>query len=110
MRLADITSPEVRGLRMDELVAVAPLGSFEQHGPHLPLTTDTDIVTAVARRVERALPDIVLCLPTLWIGHSTHHMHFPGTLDIPQMHYIRMIQDLCQSIFNMGARKILLLN
>ena len=110
MLLEKLTSPEVKALPLDRLIVIAPLGSFEQHGPHLPLTTDSDIVTAIAREVEQALPDIVLCLPTLWIGHSTHHMHFPGTLDIPQMHYIAVIQDLCQSILSMGSRKILLLN
>jgi creatinine amidohydrolase len=110
MLLETMTWPEVKALPLDKLIVIAPLGSFEQHGPHLPLTTDTDIITAIARAVERSLPDVVLCLPTLWIGHSTHHMHFPGTLDIPQMHYIAVIQDLCHSIVSMGARKILLLN
>jgi creatinine amidohydrolase len=110
MRLANYTSPEVGALGVEQLVIIAPLGSFEQHGPHLPLTTDTDLVTAVAEGVEVALPDRVLLLPTLWIGHSTHHMHFPGTLDIPQMHYIAVVQDLCRSILAMGAVKVLLLN
>ena len=94
MLLETLTSPEVKELPLDRLIVIAPLGSFEQHGPHLPLTTDTDIVTAIARAVERDLPETVLCLPTLWLGHSTHHMHFPGTLDVPQMHYISVIEDL----------------
>src|SRR2546430_10678313 len=110
MRLASFTSPEVQRLPMNDLAVIAPLGSFEQHGPHLPLTTDTDIVTAIADAVERAMPGKVLLLPCLWIGHSTHHMHFAGTLDIPQMHYIGVIQDLCRSILSMGATRVLLLN
>jgi creatinine amidohydrolase len=110
MRLETFSSPEVRDLPMDQLIVVAPLGAFEQHGAHLPLTTDTDIVTAIARAVEAALPEQVLALPCLWLGHSTHHMQFPGTLDVRQMHYIAVIQDLCASILAMGARKILLLN
>ena len=110
MRLASFAWPELKDVPVNQLVVLAPLGSFEQHGPHLPFTTDTDIVTAIAEDVERALPNNVLLLPTLWIGHSTHHMHFPGTLDIPQMHYIGVIQDLCRSILSMGAARILLLN
>ncbi len=110
MRLSTFTSPEVAKLPFQDLVVVAPLGSFEQHGPHLPLTTDTDLVTAIAGALESALPGKVLLLPALWIGHSTHHMQFPGTLDIPQMHYIAVIQDLCRSILAMGATRILLLN
>ena len=42
-----MTSPEVSRLPLGGVVAVVPLGEFEQHGPHLPLTTDTDIVTAI---------------------------------------------------------------
>jgi creatinine amidohydrolase len=110
MRLETFSSPEVKALNLADLIVVAPLGSFEQHGPHLPLTTDTDIVTAVGNAVEQRLPDNVLLLPTLWLGHSTHHMHFAGTLDIRQMNYIAVIQDLCGSILSMGARKVLLLN
>src|SRR5262245_23155618 len=110
MRLANMRSPEAGELPIRELVVIAPLGAFEQHGPHLPFTTDTDIVTAIAEAVERSLPNDVLLLPSLWIGHSTHHMHFPGTLDIRQMHYIALIEDLCRSIVTMGATRIFLLN
>lgn len=110
MRLETFSSPEVKALPFSDLVVLAPLGSFEQHGPHLPLTTDTDIVTAIAQAVEQKFADTVLCLPCLWLGHSTHHMHFPGTLDLRQMHYIPVIQDLVHSILAMGARKVLLLN
>src|SRR5437660_11154726 len=110
MHLANFAWPELKEVPLSGLVVVAPLGSFEQHGPHLPFTTDTDIVTAIAEAVEHSLPEKVLLLPCLWIGHSTHHMHFPGTLAIPQMHYIKVIQDLCRSILSMGATRILLLN
>jgi creatinine amidohydrolase len=110
MRLESFSSPEVRDLAMEKLIVLAPLGSFEQHGAHLPLTTDTDIVTAVANAVEATLADRILVLPCLWLGHSTHHMKFPGTLDVKQMHYIALIEDLCGSLLSMGARKIVLLN
>jgi creatinine amidohydrolase len=108
--LANLSWPDVERAGIAQKVVIAPLGAFEQHGPHLPFTTDTDIVTAIAAAVERANPDRIVLLPTLWLGHSTHHMRFPGTLDLRQMHYIALIQDLCRSIFSMGATKILLLN
>jgi creatinine amidohydrolase len=110
MRLSALTSPEVRALRMRDVVVVLPLGSFEQHGPHLPLTTDSDIVAAVAGRVENLRPETVLELPTLWPGHSTHHDAFPGTLSVAQLHYIPLVVDLCRSIVAMGAAKLFLLN
>jgi creatinine amidohydrolase len=97
-------------LKLANKVVLLPLGSFEQHGHHLPLTTDTDIVTAVARGVEGRRPGKVLCLPTLWPGHSTHHWKFPGTLSVHQMPYVQLIIELCGSIVNLGAKKIFLLN
>jgi creatinine amidohydrolase len=110
MLLQDLTWPEVKELPWDDLVVIFPTGSFEQHGLHLPLTTDTDIADAIGHRIEQGMPDKVLLLPTLWPGHSTHHMHFPGTLDVPQMPYIQMVCSLCSSIVAMGGRKIFLLN
>ncbi len=110
MLLANLSWPEVKKLKLADTIVVLPLGSFEQHGPHLPLTTDTDIVTAVAAGVEQKRPRRVLCLPTLWPGHSTHHLFFPGTLSVNQMPYIQLLVELCRSIVNFGAKKIFLLN
>jgi creatinine amidohydrolase len=76
----------------------------------LPLTTDTDIVAAIAEAVERAMTDRVLLVPTLWPGLSTHHMHFPGTMDVPQMVYIQLITELGKSMTSMGAKKVFILN
>lgn len=110
MLLEDMAWPDVKQLDASRLIVLCPLGAFEQHGPHLPLTTDTDIVTAIARRVEEPRPSKVLCLPTLWAGHSPHHARFPGTISISQMHYIDLLIDFCKSIVEMDGRKIFLLN
>jgi creatinine amidohydrolase len=110
MLLENLTWPEVKRLKPANKIVLFPLGSFEQHGHHLPLTTDTDIVTAVARGVERQRPKAILCLPTLWPGHSTHHLFFPGTLSVSQMPYIQLILELCSSIVKLGAAKVFLLN
>src|SRR5437762_13288595 len=110
MLLENLTWPEVKKLKWGQTIVLFPFGSFEQHGPHLPLTTDTDIVTAVARGIEKQRPGKILCLPTLWPGHSTHHLFFPGTLSVSQMPYIQLIIELCGSIVNFGAKKVFLLN
>jgi creatinine amidohydrolase len=110
MRLADLTWPDVKALDFDRIVVVLPTGSFEQHGHHLPFTTDTDIVSAIADRLEQRSPDKVLLLPTLWPGLSTHHMHFPGTMDVPQADYINLVTDLGKSIAAMGAKRCFILN
>src|SRR5687767_8854776 len=97
MQLARLTSTDVKQMKLEEFIVMLPLGSFEQHGPHLPLTTDTDIVTGVATQVEGNRSGSVLRLPTLWVGHSTHHLHFPGTMSVRQSNYIALIRDLCHS-------------
>ena len=94
MLLADMSWEQVKALDWSRLIVVLPTGSFEQHGPHLPLSVDSDIVTAIAQRLEQRLPEKILLLPTLWPGHSTHHMHFPGTIDVPQLPYIGLITDI----------------
>jgi creatinine amidohydrolase len=110
MRLADLTWPEVRALNFDRMIVLLPTGSFEQHGHHLPFTTDTDIVSAIAERLEQRFPETVLLVPTLWPGLSTHHMHFPGTMDVVQNHYIDLVTDLGKSIASMGATRCFILN
>src|SRR6516225_2020450 len=60
---------------------VVPVGSTEQHGPHLPFDTDTQIAVAVARRACAGRPGVALA-PALPIGASGEHAAFPGTLSI----------------------------
>jgi creatinine amidohydrolase/Fe(II)-dependent formamide hydrolase-like protein len=77
--LAQARWPEVeRGLRQ---LLVVPVGSLEQHGPHLPLDTDTRIAVAVARRACSGRAGVALA-PALPIGASGEHAAFPGTLSI----------------------------
>jgi creatinine amidohydrolase len=71
--------PEVE--RAARLLLVVPVGSVEQHGPHLPLDTDTRIAVAVARRACSGRPGVALA-PPLPIGASGEHAAFPGTLSI----------------------------
>jgi creatinine amidohydrolase len=91
-------------------VVVAPLGALEQHGHHLPMLTDTLIISEIAKRAEADLPNEALFLPTLWIGASDHHLAFPGTLSLSADHYQKVIENLLESLIAGGFRRILLLN
>lgn len=79
MKLAEMTWPEVEALDRRTVVLI-PTGSLEQHGAHLPLLTDTLLVTAVAEAAEKALSKEVLLVPTIWLGASQHHLAFAGSL------------------------------
>lgn len=91
-------------------VALLPLAAVEQHGNHLPVITDTALVTEIAQRAEKALPDKVALLPTLWAGSSHHHFGFPGTISISSATYILVLKDLVDSLMRSGFRHIVLLN
>lgn len=79
-QLADLPWPAVADHGSGWLLAV-PLGSTEQHGPHLPVGTDTTVATALARRLAEARPDVVVGPPIAY-GSSGEHADFPGTLSI----------------------------
>ena len=100
----------LRDAAREQTVVVVPLGAIEQHGPHLAVSTDTDIVTAIARKAEMALSDHVLLCPTLPYGSSHHHLFFGGTISLAPELYTQVIIDLVQSILESGFRRIVLLN
>lgn len=78
--LADLAWPAVGGRATSSLLVV-PVGSTEQHGPHLPLTTDTDLAVALANALVAGRPDALLA-PALPYGSSGEHAGFAGTLSI----------------------------
>lgn len=78
--MADCTWVEVAE-RAADVDLVVPLGSFEQHGPHLPLDTDTVITVELARRWAAGRPDRMVG-PVLTVGASSEHADFPGTVSI----------------------------
>ncbi|MGQ4389795.1 mycofactocin biosynthesis peptidyl-dipeptidase MftE [Streptomyces sp. SAS_270] len=79
-RLGELTWPEVAALA-GHSVLVVPVGSTEQHGPHLPFTVDTEIAQALAERLAAAREWVVLA-PPVHYGSSGEHAGFPGTLSI----------------------------
>jgi creatinine amidohydrolase len=107
MRLESARWPDLPSLA--NRIFVVPLGSLEQHGPHLPVFTDSLIVGHVANRVEELCSDRIVLLPVQWLGHSPHHRRF-GCVSLDLMPYVEMIRGMCRSLVSIGARRILLLN
>jgi creatinine amidohydrolase len=77
-------------------VAIVPCGHTEQHGYHLPLSTDTLIIDAIARGVAAAIPDLAIALPTLPYGVSTHRASFAGTFNAGG----RVFEDFCLAVID----------
>ncbi len=95
MELACATWPEVDATGHRAVLTV-PLGSLEQHGPHLPLDTDTRIATAVAAGAAAAWPALALA-PALAYGASGEHAGFPGTLSIGHAALSQVLVELVRS-------------
>jgi creatinine amidohydrolase len=92
----------------DRSVALLPVGSFEQHGPFLPLATDTVIAMTIAEAVAAAYP--VLLLPPVTISCSHEHAAWPGTVSIsaPTLHAI--VRDVAESLRHKGVTRLALIS
>lgn len=82
-RLAETPWPEVAALAAAGAVLVVPLGATEQHGPHLPVTTDAEIATALVEAAAAADP-LLVSAPVVAYGSSGEHAGFAGTLSLGQ--------------------------
>jgi creatinine amidohydrolase len=95
MELGGATWPQVEATGGDALLAL-PLGSLEQHGPHLPLDTDTRIAGALAHGLAAQRPDVVVA-PAVAYGASGEHAAFPGTLLVGHEPLAALLVELVRS-------------
>jgi creatinine amidohydrolase len=95
MELGGATWPQVDATGGDVLLAL-PLGSLEQHGPHLPLDTDTRIAGALAYGLAAQRPDVVVA-PAVAYGASGEHAAFPGTLLVGHEPLAALLVELVRS-------------
>jgi creatinine amidohydrolase len=94
--VADLPWPDI-GVRVTAASVLAvPVGATEQHGPHLPLSTDTDIAVALCQRLAAVRPG-VLVAPAVAYGSSGEHQDFPGTLSIGQQATELLLVELGRS-------------
>jgi len=91
-------------------VVVIPIASLEQHANHLPVNTDSNIVSTVAKRAAQAVEFPALVLPAVWTGYSPHHMRHPGSVTLKYHTFVEVLTQVAKSVHHHGFRKILLLN
>ena len=112
-RWDNLTRPEIEKLRDKDAIVIIPLGSTEQHGPHLMVGADALLSTAISEQVAQKLtaeghPAVVA--PTISVGNSIHHMDFPGTITLKPETYMQMLLEYCECLAHHGFKKIAMIN
>ena len=105
-----LTWPDVNNAVKAGKVPVIPVGSIEQHGPHLPLDVDCVCPRGVALHAAELIPERMLVLPTQVHGYTGHVMDFPGTINLHYENLIATLIDIGKSLAYHGFKKIIFLN
>jgi creatinine amidohydrolase len=108
----NLTGPQVSERLTDRSIIVQPLGAIEQHGPHLPLATDSIVATAVAEAAVAEVGDEldVWLLPTLQFTKSNEHAWSPGTVWLSATTLLAVLDDIGRCIATTPARRLVFLN
>jgi len=106
----DLTSEYLREIAPKALVII-PVGSVEQHGPHLPVGSDSFNVQQLAlKAVEKMKNKLVLVTPPLWFGSSHHHLQYSGTISLRGKTLLSVLCDIGNSLATGGFKKLFFLN
>jgi creatinine amidohydrolase len=106
--IEDLPSPDVGAAIADNPVAVVPIGSIEQHGPHLPCGTDTFAAELVAKAIAARIDG--LYVPFGPYGVTPIHAGHPGTINLRRSTFEALLTDICLELEAMGVRTVLLVN
>jgi creatinine amidohydrolase len=108
--LARLTWEQAREALARARLALVPIGSCEQHGPHMTLDSDLAIADGFARRLAAELGDDAVLCPAVPYGLSEHHLAFAGTLTLRAGTLLALVRDLVESLARWDVRRVLLVN
>ncbi len=108
--MEEMSWPEVETALEEVEAAIIPVGSHEQHGPHLAESCDSDRAEKFARLLAERLYPRVLITPTVNFGVSHHHLDFPGTISLTPDTFIALLYDIASSLHRHGLDKIIIFN
>ncbi|ESW64183.1 creatininase family protein [Mesorhizobium sp. M0761] len=108
----DYRTTEYAAIDPEATIAVLPVAAIEQHGPHLPVSTDTSIMNGMLETVIARLPgDLdIRILPVQTVGKSNEHLQAPGTLTLPAATLVDAWTELGLSVARAGVRKLIVVN
>jgi creatinine amidohydrolase len=108
----DMTTRDFAAPGHEDWIAVLPVAAVEQHGPHLPLSTDLTIAEGQVRRTIELMPEDLPAtfLPVQAVGKSDEHLSFPGTLTLTWDTVTRCWMEIGESVARAGIRKLVLIN
>lgn len=109
-RFEDLTWPEINEAVEQGLIPVLPVGTVEQHGPHLPTKMDVWSAREVGDEAARRRPDRLVVMPSIPYGYTTHVMDFPGSITIHHETFIRYVVDVLKSLAYHGFKKLIMVN
>jgi len=110
--LGELTYVDVQEYLKVKDTILVPMASFEQHGPHLPIYTDTITAVEVSQRVSEMIA--VIHTPPIWMGYSPQHMYDPGkgrgTITVRSSTLLNLVNDVARSLIHHGFNRIIFIN
>jgi creatinine amidohydrolase len=110
--IGDLSYVDIQAYLQEKDIILIPMASLEQHGPHLPLYTDTITAVEISRRVSEMIA--VLHTPPIWMGYSPQHMHEPGmgrgTITVRSSTLLAVMYDVARSLIHHGFNRLIFIN